>query len=110
MPKDPSWLAQAKRGLLEVCILNLLKRESMYGYQIVKRLTMIPGLVVTEGTVYPLISRLKKEGLLKTSFVESPHGPVRKNYTLSPAGVKRCREINEMWKELSSAVHKIIGS
>ena len=75
---DSKWLSQVKKGLLELCILNLLHNESMYGYQIVKRLTTTPGIVITAGTVYPLLSRLKRENLLASSLVESPRGPARR--------------------------------
>ncbi|MBN1808979.1 MAG: PadR family transcriptional regulator [Planctomycetes bacterium] len=97
-----------KKGLLELCILNILDRRSMYGYQLVKVLRHVPGLVVTEGTIYPLMGRLKKDGLLTTTFKESPNGPVRKNYELSAAGKKRLREINSMWKDVSLAVDALI--
>ncbi len=65
---DNKWLTQVKRGLLELCILNLVSQDDMYGYQIVKRLTEVPGLVITVGTIYPLLSRLKKEGLLMCTW------------------------------------------
>lgn len=106
--EQTGWHTQIKRGLLEMCILNLLAREQLYGYQLSKKLTAIPGLVVTEGTIYPLISRLKRDGLLKTNFVESPHGPVRKVYELSADGERRRKDINEMWKEVSHSINELI--
>ena len=105
---NAKWLTQVKRGLLELCILNLLNQEGMYGYQIVKRLTTVPGLVITEGTVYPLLSRLRKEGLLSSSLVESPNGPVRRTYVLTDAGRRHIGEINRMWADISAAVRQII--
>ena len=107
---DANWQAQLKRGLLELCILNLVEREMMHGYKIVKRLCSIPGLVITEGTVYPLLSRLKKESLVSVSFVESPSGPVRKNYQLTPQGRERLRELNRMWIEISKGVEELMVS
>ena len=107
---DTKWLSQVKRGLLELCILNLVNRESMYGYQIVKRLISVPGLVITAGTVYPLLSRLKREGLLTSSLVESPHGPARRTYTLTAAGKRHRRSINEAWREIAGAVHEFMDS
>ncbi len=105
---DTKWLSQARRGVLELCILNLVNRESIYGYEIVKRLTSVPGLVITAGTVYPLLSRLKREGLLTSELVESPQGPARRTYSLTPAGKRHMRSINEAWQEIARAVEKFI--
>lgn len=107
---DPKWLSQVRRGLLELCILNLVSRESMYGYQIVKRLTSVPGLVITAGTIYPLLSRLKREGLLTSSLVESPFGPARRTYVLTPAGKRHMHSINEAWREIAEAVAKFMDA
>ncbi len=106
---NPKWLTQIKKGLLELCVLNLLEQESTYGYEIVKRLTAIPGLVITEGTVYPLLSRLKKEGIITSSMVESPHGPVRRNYVLTEHGRRHLAGLNESWKEISDAVAALMS-
>ena len=100
---DTGWLTQIKKGLLELCILNLLNKQSMYGYQIVKFLRDIPGLIITEGTIYPLLGRLKREGFVIATFQESPSGPVRKTYELSKKGKKRLTEINRTWKDISGA-------
>jgi len=106
---DAAWLTQVRKGLLELCILNLLARESMYGYQIVKLLTDIPGLVISEGTVYPLLSRLKSDGLITDTLVESPHGPVRRTYVLTAVGRKQMRAMNEAWLQIDEAVRKLIA-
>ena len=99
------WLTQMKKGLLELCILNLLNKQSMHGYQLVKVLRIIPGLVVTEGTIYPLLGRLKKESLVIVTFEESSSGPVRKNYKLSAEGKRRLKEMNHIWKEMTEAIN-----
>jgi len=102
---DEKWLSQVKRGLLELCVLNLLERESMYGYQIVKLLTTVQGLVISEGTVYPLLSRLKQEGLVTSTLIESPYGPARRSYVLSPEGRRHRRQMNEDWRMIAKAVN-----
>jgi PadR family transcriptional regulator PadR len=102
------WLTQMKKGLLELCILNLLERESMHGYQLVKVLRNIPGLVVTEGTIYPLLGRLKKENLVIITFEESSTGPIRKNYKLSAEGKRRLKEMNRLWKEMSEVINESV--
>ena len=106
---DANWMTQMKKGLIELCILNLLDRESMYGYQIVKHLTAFPGLVISEGTVYPLLSRLRKEGLLASTLVESTAGPVRRNYVLTAAGRRQLKVMNEAWREVAEAVARLMA-
>ncbi len=103
-----SWITQVRKGLLELCILNFLRDEPHYGYEIVKRLTTVPELIIAEGTVYPIMSRLKREGLLASSLRESDRGPVRKYYSLTAAGKKRVEAMNERWGELKGAITKII--
>ena len=105
---ETKWLTQMKRGLLELCILNLVNSENMYGYQIVKQLTQVPGLVVTTGTIYPLLSRLKREGFLTSSLVESEQGPARRTYELTTAGGRHLQNINESWLEITDAVRTVI--
>ena len=101
---DLKWLSQIKRGLLELCILNLVHRNPMYGYQIVKRLSAAPGLIAGTGTVYPLLSRLKREGFLNSVLEESPQGPARRTYSLSPAGRRQMRSLNEAWREIAESI------
>jgi PadR family transcriptional regulator PadR len=103
-----AWLTQMKKGLLELCILNLLDKQSMHGYQLVKVLRTIPGLVVTEGTIYPLLGRLKKEHLVVVTFEESSSGPVRKNYRLSAEGRRRLKEMNRIWKEMAEVINESV--
>ena len=106
---NANWMTQMKKGLLELCVLSLLDRESLYGYQIVRRLTEFPGLVITEGTVYPLLSRLREEGLVSSTFSESPTGPVRRNYVLTAAGRRELQSMGEAWGELSEAVSSLMS-
>lgn len=101
MIDDEKWLTQIKRGMLELCILNMVNLGDFYGYEIVKRLTEAPGLVITVGTIYPLLSRLKREGLLTSSLVESHQGPARRIYQLTTNGKQHLRKINEAWDEIA---------
>jgi len=95
-----NWTTQLRKGLLELCIVNLLAREELYGYDLVKQLTAIQGLVVTEGTIYPLLSRLRKIGLLTTRLQESPSGPARKYYALTEEGKRVRATMNVYWEDL----------
>jgi PadR family transcriptional regulator PadR len=107
---DDVWLSQVKRGLLEMCILNLLAQEHRHGYRLVKALDTVPGLIVTEGTIYPLLCRLKREGLVLTSLEESTQGPTRKVYSLSERGRTKRGEMNRAWRMIAKAVEEIAGA
>ena len=103
-----SWVTQARKGLLELCILNFLRGESLYGYEIVKRLERVPGLVIAEGTIYPILSRFKADGLVDTYLQESDRGPVRKYYRLTPVGKRAVQDMNGKWEELKRAIAGIV--
>jgi len=81
-----NWTVQVRKGLLDLCILNALADKERYGYDLVKTLLTIPGLGVTEGTLYPLLSRLRVQGLISSRLEESPSGPARKYYALTKEG------------------------
>jgi PadR family transcriptional regulator PadR len=83
-----NWTVQVRKGLLDVCILGALTEREQYGFELVKRLANVPGLGVTEGTLYPLLSRLRVQGLVSTRLEESPEGPARKYYALTKEGRK----------------------
>jgi len=97
-----NWTTQLRKGLLELCILNAIRGERLYGYDIVRRLRGIEGLVISEGTIYPILSRLKREGLLRTSIEESPEGPPRKYYRLTGRGEEFLSEMNSYWNAVKS--------
>ena len=105
-----NWTTQLRKGLLELCIVNLLGRGEMYAYDLVKRLTSIQGVVVTEGTVYPLLSRLKKAKLVETRLEESTAGPARKYYRLSAEGERAMELMNRYWSELSEGINELVES
>ena len=90
-----NWTTQLRKGLLELCIVNLLAKGELYGYDLVKRLKQTRGLVITKGTIYPLLSRLKKAGLVETRLEESPEGPARKYYSLTASGRRIAELMNE---------------
>jgi PadR family transcriptional regulator, regulatory protein PadR len=98
-----NWTVQVRKGLLELCVLNTLTDEECYGYELVKRMVSIPGLGVTEGTLYPLLSRLRLQGLVRTKLVESSEGPARKYYSLTPEGRKIVRLMNSYIATLSES-------
>lgn len=103
-----NWTTQLRKGILELCIVNLLAQGELYGYDLVKKVTEIRGVVVTEGTIYPLLSRLRKAGLLETRTEESPNGPIRKYYRLSPAGEQTRQLMNACWRDIEHGVNALI--
>ena len=103
-----NWTTQFRKGLLELCILNLLASGEQHGYELAKRLTALPGMVITEGTVYPLLSRLKAAGLLDARIEESPAGPPRKYYRITPAGRQLQHHMNLYWLEVAAGIHELL--
>lgn len=102
-----NWTVQARKGLLELCILNALAGEERYGYDLVKSLLEIPGLGVTEGTIYPLLSRLKVAGLITSRLEESSAGPARKYYALTTEGRKAMQAMNEYFDTLDRGIGRL---
>lgn len=94
---------QMRKGMLEYCVLLLLRREPYYASDIIGSLKRAK-LIVVEGTLYPLLSRLKKDGLLSYEWRESTQGPPRKYYTLSEAGMAVLEDLDRAWGELSETV------
>jgi PadR family transcriptional regulator PadR len=102
-----NWTTQMRKGLLELCVLATLKGRRLYGYDIVKRLSGIDALVMGEGTVYPILSRFKKEGLVETTLVESPEGPARKYYQLTPRGRLLLAKMLAAWAEVRDGITRV---
>ncbi|MDA0973536.1 MAG: PadR family transcriptional regulator [Bacteroidetes bacterium] len=97
--------AQMRKGVLEFCILSILNGKEAYPSDILEELKEAK-LIVVEGTLYPLLTRLKNSGLLSYRWVESKSGPPRKYYTLTEIGRGFLKELESTWKELSVAVTK----
>ncbi len=98
--------AQMRKGVLEFCILSVLKEKESYTSEILDTLKNAK-LLVVEGTVYPLLTRLKNDGLLNYRWEESTSGPPRKYYALTEFGNTFLTELNSTWIELSDAVNII---
>lgn len=100
------WTSQVRRGVLELCILQVLRPRPSYGYAIVTTLRQLGPLAAGENTVYPLLRRLKSDGLLETFAQESPNGPPRQYYRLTMAGRTRLDALGREWTELVEAVDR----
>lgn len=97
--------AQMRKGVLEYCILSIIEQETVYPSTIIEKLKDAE-LIVVEGTLYPLLTRLKNAGLLAYEWKESTSGPPRKYYELTDQGKTFLGELNNSWKQLVSAVSK----
>jgi PadR family transcriptional regulator, regulatory protein PadR len=99
--------SQMRKGLLELCILGIISRHAeAYPSDILEQLKNAK-LMVLEGTLYPLLTRLKNSGLLSYRWVESPNGPPRKYYALTEAGTQTYDHLLRSWTELSSAIQNL---
>lgn len=101
-------ISQMRRGMLQYCVLALLAEEERYGFDLVKALGEVDGMVTSEGTIYPLLSRLRRDGLVETSWQESPSGPPRRYYRLTPAGRAALDGFAEEWSRFRSAIDHFI--
>lgn len=97
---------QMKKGLLEFCILLAISRRESYASDIINELKK-SNLIVVEGTLYPLLSRIKNAGLIQYNWVESDSGPPRKYYTLTQKGQSTVKELSQTWKQLASSITQL---
>jgi len=102
------WSSQIRRGILELCVLALIAQKPRYGYDLVTTLERWEPLATTEGTVYPLLRRLQREGKVEASWQESAAGPPRKYYRLTPHGRDLLGRMTADWAELSEAVRETL--
>lgn len=103
------WEVQLRKGCLELAILGALWGGKLYGLEILRQLESDSDLVVSEGTVYPLLSRLKALGLVRSEWVESDAGHPRKYYALTATGKKRAVEMAAVWTRFSSSMDRLLA-
>ena len=97
---------QIKKGLLDLCVLSFLKTKDMYGYEIVQNISK--SIEVSEGTVYPILRRLNKEGFFETYIKESNEGPARKYYRITVLGLNYYEKQLSSWNNLKEGIEKIL--
>lgn len=102
------WTSQFRRGVLELCVLELLREQPNYGYEIVTALEALGPLAAGGNTVYPLLRRLKTDGHLETFAVESPAGPARHYYRVTTKGEQRRAGLELEWGQLVQAVDRCL--
>ena len=97
---------QLKRGLLDICVLSVLRREDSYGYQLIKDLSGC--IEISESTLYPILRRLTSEDYFKTYLTESSSGPARKYYSIIPAGREFLETLKKDWFEFAGIVEILL--
>lgn len=97
---------QFKKGVLELCVLVLISKGDQYGYELVQNISQ--RIDIAEGTIYPLLRRLTKEGYFTTYLAESTEGPSRKYYSITDKGKQYMEELVREWKAFSKSVNDLI--
>jgi len=98
---------QLKKGVLEMCVLTVLERKDCYGYELVSDISKT--IAISEGTIYPLLRRLKNEEYVDTYLQESTDGPPRKYYRLTKKGKAASEELLKEWKEFNININQLLG-
>ena len=102
-----NWTNQLRKGLLELCILNDIRHRKMYGYEIVRKLGRVEGLIINKGAIYPILRRLRRNGLVKIFMQDSPEGPTRKYYKLTEKGRDIVCQMNAYWDSIRNQTDSI---
>jgi PadR family transcriptional regulator, regulatory protein PadR len=103
-------VAQMRRGLLPYCVLAMLRGTERYGFELVRALASVDGMVTGEGTIYPLLARLRRQGLVGTTWRESASGPPRRYYRLTAAGKTALADFTGAWTQLRDSVDELLGT
>jgi PadR family transcriptional regulator, regulatory protein PadR len=101
-------MSQLRRGTVEYCVLALLAGGARYGFELVRELAAVDGLVTSEGTIYPLLTRLRKDELVTTFWRESDSGPPRRYYRLTEAGRAALADFTNEWSRFRDSVDTIL--
>lgn len=109
MEKADSTIAQMRKGVLEMCVLSAIDGQEAYASDILERLKQAH-LIVVEGTLYPILTRLKNEGFLSYRWEESSSGPPRKYFSLTSTGLDFLQELKTGWSDMVSAVNRTISN
>jgi PadR family transcriptional regulator PadR len=109
VPRGETTISQLRRGVLEFCVLALLREGERYSFDLVRALGDAEGLVTSEGTLYPLLGRLRREGMVQSTWRESATGPPRRYYRITKDGDAALRTFAEQWARFRESVDTLIG-
>ncbi len=103
-------LTELRRGVLEYCVLAIVRREETYAFDLIRRLSDAGGLMTSEGTIYPLLSRLRRDGMVTTTWRESDAGPPRRYYRITAAGNSALTAFTADWTGFRDAVDALLDT
>jgi len=103
-----SLISQMRKGALEYCVLALVRDRERYGYDLVRTLSEVDGMGTSDGTIYPLLSRLRRDGLVNTTWHESTGGPPRRYYSITSEGQSALALFNEEWRRFRDGVTHLL--
>src|ERR1700760_2671654 len=103
------WETEVRKGGLGLAVLAILWPERLYGLEILRRLDSQAGMSIPEGTIYPLLSRMKAEGLVDSEWVEAEAGHPRKYYSLTDPGRRRVREMAQSWRAFAQGLERLLA-
>lgn len=101
------WMSQVKKGTLTFIILSVLKDKEFYGYELIEEVKKHTDIEIAEGTLYPLMNRLKKEELVSSNWVEQESGIPRKYYSITNTGNETLMQMRKYWSNLENSIKKI---
>lgn len=101
------WTSQVKKGTLSFIVLNAISQKELYGYELIEIIKNSTAIEIAEGTLYPLMNRLKKAGLTSSKWVEQESGIPRKYYVITKEGKSTLRLMRNYWKELEKSITKM---
>lgn len=109
MEKDyvSNWIAQVKKGILSFVVLKILKGKEYYGYELISEVKQLSRYDIAEGTLYPLLDRLKREGLVVSEWVEQPTGIPRKYYRITEKGETTLEMMSEHWINITTNINRL---
>jgi PadR family transcriptional regulator PadR len=107
-PHPEPRIVQLRRGVIEYCVMALLEHDERYGFDLVRELASLDGMETSEGTVYPILGRLRRDGLVMSTWRESPAGPPRRYYRLSDKGRQGLDEFRQQWQRFAGTVDRIL--
>ena len=104
------WMTQIRKGLVELCLLQVLAQDGeAYGYEILRRLSRVSELELSESTLYPVLSRLAQQRLLSVRKAPSPVGPPRRYYRITPEGTRKLKDMHGHWKQLCLTIDRLFN-
>ena len=95
-----NWTSQARKGIIELAVLNDIYNRRMYGYEIERKFRRLCGLLISDGTIYNILRRFKQQGLVQITQAKSPDGPKRKYYRLTDTGRETLAQMNIIWQSI----------